>query len=157
MGERVKRKKSSGTGFRKANSRVRNVTKTRRKASKKADAVQPLEPAPQLSGRDAQQLRGLAHGLEPLVHVGHGGVTDSVIEAVSRALRDHELIKVRLQKPEDKHTMAADLASGTRSALCGLVGHTVILFKPNKRKKGDRILLASTRVASVPAGIEQDQ
>jgi RNA-binding protein YhbY len=53
-----------------------------------------------------------------------------VLDAVRLALRDHELIKVRLHEPEDKRAMAQTLATETRSALCGLVGHTVILYKP---------------------------
>ena len=63
------------------------------------------------------------------MHVGHHGVTDAVIKEVAEQLLAHELIKVRLHEPEDKQTMAAALAGGTGSTLCGLVGHTAILFK----------------------------
>jgi RNA-binding protein len=109
----------------------RNAPKPKRKASRPAAVVLPdTSPAPLLSPRRRRDLRGEAHSLQPLVQVGHEGVTSSVIDAVSRALRDHELIKVRLHEPEDKKRMAEQLASESRSALCGLVGHTVILFKP---------------------------
>jgi RNA-binding protein len=70
-----------------------------------------------------------------LVHVGHGGLSEPVVSAVSQALTDHELIKVRLHEPEDKHGMADALAEATHSALCGLVGHTVILYRPKPRPK----------------------
>ena len=76
-----------------------------------------------------KQLRALAHALEPVVRVGQAGVTDGVVAAVSRALLDHELIKVRLYEPEDKAEMAVELASRCKATLCGLVGHTVILYK----------------------------
>jgi RNA-binding protein len=88
-------------------------------------------PAPTLDARQRKRMRGLAHALEPLVQVGHSGVTDGVIAATTRALLDHELIKVRLYEPQDKHAMAAQLAEQTRSALCGLLGHTVILYRPH--------------------------
>ncbi|HTU60841.1 MAG TPA: YhbY family RNA-binding protein, partial [Polyangiales bacterium] len=63
-------------------------------------------------------------------------ISDAVVQAVSRALLDHELIKVRLHEPEDKQGMANELASATHAALCGLVGHTVILFRPKPKQKG---------------------
>ena len=46
------------------------------------------------------------------------------------------MIKVRLHEPEDKRAMAEALAKATSSALCGLVGHTVILYKPKPPKRG---------------------
>jgi len=92
--------------------------------------------APELTAKRKRELRGDAHGLEPLVHVGHGGVSPAVVDAVSGALLDHELIKVRLHEPEDKRGMADELASATHSVLCGLVGHTVILFRPKPKQKG---------------------
>lgn len=76
-----------------------------------------------------KRLRALAHHLEPVVRVGHAGVTDGVVEATARALHDHELIKVRLYEPEDKRAMAGELASRTGAALCGLLGHTVVLYR----------------------------
>lgn len=82
-----------------------------------------------LSGRQRKHLRGLAHRLEPVVHVGVQGVTDAVVSALDRALGDHELVKVRLHEPEDKHAMAEALAARTGAQPCGLVGHTVILYR----------------------------
>lgn len=86
---------------------------------------------PILNGAQRRKLRGLAHDLEPIVLVGHAGVTKAVLDAVHQALLDHELIKVRLREPEDKKAMANNLADGTKAALCGLVGHTAILYRPH--------------------------
>ena len=87
-------------------------------------------PAPELQGFQRKYLRGLAHGLKPLVHVGEGGLSAGVMGALDAALRDHELVKVRLQEPEDKKATARALADGSNAALCGVVGHTVILYRP---------------------------
>jgi RNA-binding protein len=92
--------------------------------------------APELTSKRRRELRADAHGLEPIVHVGHGGISEAVERAVSRALNDHELIKVRLHEPEDKQAMAEQLAAATRSGLCGLVGHTVILYRPKPKQRG---------------------
>lgn len=84
-----------------------------------------------LGGRQRKWLRGQAHALEPVVHVGASGVTESVLAEVEKALLSHELIKVRLHEPPDKKSAAADLAARSGALLCGLVGHTVILYRPH--------------------------
>lgn len=96
--------------------------------------------SPVLRPGQRKQLRALSHHLEPVVRVGRSGVTDSVVAAVSQALLDHELIKVRLYEPEAKRTMADTLAERTDSSLCGLLGHTVILYR--KHPERPRIVLA---------------
>jgi len=90
--------------------------------------------APLLTSAQRKALRGRAHELDPVVQVGHGGVTEAVLRQVDEALTAHELIKVRLREPEDKKGDAAALAAGTASALCGLVGHTVILYRPHPER-----------------------
>ena len=97
-------------------------------------------PPPELSSRQRKHLRGLAHGLEPIVHVGNAGVTDAVLQAVDAALAAHELVKVRLHQPSEKHAAAEALAAGSGAALCGLVGHVVILYRPHPKKP--KIVLA---------------
>jgi RNA-binding protein len=144
----IRKKTAARGGTRKpAKSRVtrsappskRGAAPAKRKAPKPAPfsetSVPPAE-APALTTKQKRELRAEAHALEPLVHVGHGGVTDAVVQAVSRALFDHELIKVRLHEPEDKHGMAEQIASASRAALCGLVGHTLILYRPKPKQKG---------------------
>ena len=90
--------------------------------------------APELSGRQRRHLRGLAHALRPVVHVGGEGISAGVVDAVGRALLDHELVKVRLHEPEGKRALARRLAESSGAALCGLVGHTVILYRPHPER-----------------------
>ncbi len=100
-----------------------------------------MSDAPELAGFQRRFLRARANPLKPLVRVGEGGLSEGVIGAVDAALADHELIKVRLQEPEDKRATALSLASSTGSALCGVVGHTVILYRPDPEEP--RIALPS--------------
>jgi RNA-binding protein len=127
---------------RRAPVRKRSATVAReRRASKPRESAAPSNSqraAPVLAAGQRRDLRAQAHALSPLVQVGHGGVSAEVLTAVSRALQDHELIKVRLHEPEDKRGMAEALAEGTRSALCGLVGHTVILYRPHPKPRAPR-------------------
>jgi len=92
---------------------------------------EPRPAAPTLTGKQRKRLRGLAHALEPIVHVGQAGVTAAGVRSVDTALRTHELIKVRLHEPEDKQADSATIAERAGAALCGLVGHTAILYRPN--------------------------
>ena len=85
----------------------------------------------ELGSKQRRYLKTLAHHLRVTVQVGSNGVTDGVIGAVDDALLRHELIKVRMREPEDKKGAAKALATSTESCLCGLVGHTVILYRPH--------------------------
>ena len=87
-----------------------------------------------LTGAQRKHLRGLANPRKALIQVGEGGLSDSVMKALDKALLDHELVKVRLFRPEDKKGAAQTLAEQTDAHLCGLVGHTVILYRPHPEK-----------------------
>ena len=88
-------------------------------------------PALNLSTRHRRQLRALAHHLKPVVLIGQAGVAEGVVQAIDRALLDHELIKVQMRQPEDKDALAQQLADATDAALCGVVGHVAILYRPH--------------------------
>jgi RNA-binding protein len=93
----------------------------------------PLQP---LQGFQKRWLRARAQQLKPVVHVGESGVSDAVVAALDDALSAHELVKVRLQRPADKRQAADLLAERTGATLCGLVGHTVILYRPDPDEPG---------------------
>jgi RNA-binding protein len=83
-----------------------------------------------LTGKQRRQLRALGHHLEPVVIVGQAGVSEGVIAAVTLALHDHELIKVKINEgPEERHEAAEKLAQGTGAELAQLLGRTALLFK----------------------------
>lgn len=91
----------------------------------------PARPAPVLDGAQRRYLRSLAHPLKPIVFVGEGGVSPAVEQAVDAALDSHELVKIRLRQPADKKATAQQLATASHAALCGVVGHTVVLYRPD--------------------------
>ena len=64
---------------------------------------------PVLTGQQRKWLRGRAHPLKPLVHVGEAGLSEAVIAATKAALDQHELIKIRLHQPSQKRETAARL------------------------------------------------
>lgn len=94
-----------------------------------------------LNGKQKRQLRALGHHLSAVVLVGAEGVTEGVVAAADQALKDHELIKVKLAE-EDREARALateKLAQGTHSEVAQTLGRTVLLFR--KRKKNSKISL----------------
>ncbi|MFK7896982.1 MAG: ribosome assembly RNA-binding protein YhbY [Myxococcota bacterium] len=91
----------------------------------------PSRPVVDVTGAQKRHLRGLAHKIRPIVFVGEGGISASVAGALDDALTAHELVKVRLRQPNDKKSAAQSLSEATGAALCGVVGHTVVLYRPH--------------------------
>ena len=88
----------------------------------------------ELDSTQRRYLRSLAHPLKPIVFVGEGGISPAVTKALDEALTSHELVKVRLRQPKDKKAAARDLAAASASALCGVVGHVVVLYRPHPKE-----------------------
>jgi RNA-binding protein len=83
-----------------------------------------------LTGKQRRALRAQGHHLEPVVIVGQSGVTEGILGALSQALNDHELIKVKIHEgPETRHEAAQRMAEGTGAELVQLLGRTALLFK----------------------------
>ena len=102
----------------------------------------------QLEGFQRRHLRGLAHGLQPVVMIGKDGLSDAVVAKTEAELVAHELIKVRFGDWKDeKRELLDELAARTRAELVGLVGHVGILFRQNREPKRRKI-----RVPARPRG-----
>lgn len=85
-----------------------------------------------LTSRERAHLKGRAHPLEPLVHIGHAGVTDAVVTEVDRSLSAHELIKVRIggTDRDERTTMAEAICARVDAALVAHVGKVFVLWRP---------------------------
>jgi RNA-binding protein len=94
-----------------------------------------------LTGAQKQYLKGLAHGLKPVVLVGQKQLTPTVIREIDQALSHHELIKIKLIDQKDKANkkeIAQSVLEKTGCHLVGMIGHILILYRwqadPEKRK-----------------------
>ena len=90
----------------------------------------------QLTGKATRYLRSLGHNLEPVVSIGKEGATKGVIAAISRALLDHELIKVRLhlESPIEPRDAADFIAINADASLVQVLGRTLLLYRPHPEK-----------------------
>lgn len=78
-----------------------------------------------------KHLRGLAHALQPVVTLGGAGLTEAVVKELERALRDHELVKVRARAPdrERRDAWLAELARRTHATLVQRIGNVAVIYR----------------------------
>jgi len=95
-----------------------------------------------LTSKQRAELRAEAHHLKAVVHVGHQGLTPSLINSLDDALRTMELVKVQLARTVDEKPKeaAATLAEATGSEIVQVIGRKATLYRENpelERKKGE--------------------
>jgi len=94
-----------------------------------------------LKGYQKKYLKGLVHGMKPVVFVGQKGISPAVTKAVDESLAKHELIKVKFidfKEKDQKKEIAGAIEKETASELVGMIGHMAIFYRrqkdPEKRK-----------------------
>jgi RNA-binding protein len=87
--------------------------------------------AAELTSKQRQHLKRLAHALSPVVRVGKSGFTDAVLKETQSSLKAHELIKVRIDSEDggERKETARQLAEGADAALVGTIGKVAILYR----------------------------
>ena len=88
-----------------------------------------------LTPSERKALKAKAHKLDPVVQIGDKGLTEQVIAEIDRALRAHELIKVRAASL-DRHARDeafVQMAEKTGAEAVQHIGKVFVLF----RKKND--------------------
>jgi RNA-binding protein len=85
-----------------------------------------------LTNRERAHLKARAHALEPVVHAGNAGVTDTLVAEVDRALTAHELIKVKVGTEDrvDRIAIGDEICARTGAAAVHRVGKVIILWRP---------------------------
>ena len=88
-----------------------------------------------------KKYRQIGHHLRPIVTVGNLGITDGVIEETRRALRDHELIKVKLniEKKTERDREFKSLSFALDAHFIQLIGKNALLYKKNPSAKSSSL------------------
>ena len=107
-----------------------------------------------LSPTERRALRAKAHHLEPVVTVGHHGLTPAVLHEIDLALHAHELVKVKVLG-DDREAREAMLAQAGEALDCAAVQHVgkvLVLWRPNpERKKKTPKAAETAKPARAPA------
>ncbi len=85
-----------------------------------------------LTSKQRQNLKALAHSLNPMVQIGKNGLTEQSIATIDKALADHQLIKIKfLDFKDEKSNFASLIKERTGAELVDVIGNIVILFREN--------------------------
>jgi len=85
------------------------------------------------------ELRAQAHKLNPVVLIGDKGLTDEVIAEIDRALKAHELIKVRAAggEREQREAWMRAICERTAAEPVQQIGKVLVVWRENLEKKLD--------------------
>jgi putative YhbY family RNA-binding protein len=86
----------------------------------------------ELTAKERQALKARAHGLKPVVLLGAGGLSASVLREIDRALLAHELIKVKVPGDDraQREHIFSDIAGSLSAARVQSIGKLLVLFRP---------------------------
>ena len=101
-----------------------------------------------LTSKQRSQLRGLANGIDTILHVGKEGIGDNLAKQADDALEARELIKGRVLENSllSAREAAEELAQRTRSQVVQVIGTKFVLYRPtHKKDKKDKIVLVSDK------------
>ena len=117
----------------------------------------------QLTPKERQALKALAHELNPVVLLGSAGLSPSVVKEIDRALLAHELIKVKVPVDDraEREEIFASVAESLSAARVQAIGKLLVLFRPapeqdeesteTPRQKGSRTMRTENRSPKAPA------
>jgi len=85
-----------------------------------------------ISSQERARLKARAHSLEPVVRMGHAGVTPELVAEVDRALTAHGLIKVAIavDDRDGRRALGDALAERVDGTPVHRVGKVLILWRP---------------------------
>ena len=86
-------------------------------------------PAP-LTSAAKRDLKARAQRLEPILKLGHAGMSDAFLAGMDAALTMHGLVKMKFSDhKEEKKTLAPQIAEKTRSAVVMQVGNVAVFYR----------------------------
>jgi RNA-binding protein len=90
-----------------------------------------------LSNKQKQYLKGLAHPLKPVVQLGNNGLTEGVLAEIENALSFHELIKVKVPSDdkEEKQLIMEAIIGETGAIQVQAIGHILVMYRQSDERK----------------------
>jgi putative YhbY family RNA-binding protein len=85
----------------------------------------------ELTPADRQTLRGRAHRLDPVVWIGADGLTAAVLTELERALKAHELIKIRVMggDGDTRERLLGEICAATDSSPVQHIGKVLVVYR----------------------------
>jgi RNA-binding protein len=88
-----------------------------------------------LTNAEKRALKARAQRLEPVVRLGHDGLSDAFLRSLDVALAQHGLVKMKFaDHKEEKKVLAPQIAERTGSTLVMQVGNVAVFFRPTPKE-----------------------
>lgn len=101
----------------------------------------------ELTSKQRAQLRGMAAGIDTIVHVGNDGIGDNLVKQVNDALEARELIKGRVLENSmyTAREAAEELRVKARCEVVQVIGSKFVLYRMQHDKSRRKIELVPER------------
>lgn len=89
-----------------------------------------------LTSKQRAILRGMANTIEPIVHIGKDGISDTLIKQCDDALTARELIKLSVLETAGMtaRELADKISSDLKAEVVQVIGRKFVLFRRNKKE-----------------------
>lgn len=90
-----------------------------------------------LTNKQKQHLKSLAHPLKPVVQLGNNGLTEGVLAEIELALEHHELIKIKIasEDRDTKQLIVDAIVRETKACNVQVIGGILVLYRASKDRK----------------------
>ena len=84
-----------------------------------------------ITGKQRAYLRGLANNMDPIFQIGKNGIEETFLKQLEEALEARELIKITILNttPDDKHSIAEEIANKTGAEVVHVIGNKLTIYK----------------------------
>jgi putative YhbY family RNA-binding protein len=88
---------------------------------------------PGLSTSRRRELKARAHSLDPVVLIGEAGLSPAVLAEIDRALKNHELIKIRVNGTDrpGREAILEEICTHTAAQAVQHIGKILVIFREN--------------------------
>ncbi|WP_432664245.1 ribosome assembly RNA-binding protein YhbY [Wukongibacter baidiensis] len=87
-----------------------------------------------ITSKQRSYLKGIAHNMDPIVHMGKEGITEGFLKQLDDILEARELIKVNIQKSSilDTKEAANEVARLTKAEFVQAIGRKFVIYREAK-------------------------
>jgi RNA-binding protein len=87
-----------------------------------------------LTTNQKKYLRGIAHGLNPMIIIGANGVTESLMTELESTLEHHEILKIKMASADrdDRKQIVDYILEQTGALLVQTIGKICVIYRQNE-------------------------
>lgn len=87
-----------------------------------------------LTTNQKKYLRGIAHGLNPMIIIGANGVTESLMAELESTLEHHEILKIKMASAdrEDRKKIVDYILEQTGALLVQTIGKICVIYRQSE-------------------------